>query len=247
MEVHHHPHIKEKKFKEYFLEFIMIFFAVTLGFFAETIRENITENKIANELAESLYKEVYSDSIKCKSEIARHIKIGNACNHFIDYVRDSSLTNLSDEFYEDFGIVFFAIGGFEPNDGILNQLRNSGTLRYFKNSRIEEAIGGLSVAIASVRIRNAQNFDFVQFTLKPFALKHYDFRQNETLNQQKFNKLVKQKILNTDQFNREEAVNLVSMYAMVLEGTCNGAYQRYVEKNHHLLETLRKKYHLKDE
>lgn len=35
MEVHHHPdlHHKRKKLKEYFLEFFMIFLAVTLGFF----------------------------------------------------------------------------------------------------------------------------------------------------------------------------------------------------------------------
>jgi len=25
MEVHHHPHVEKKNFKEYFLEFIMIF------------------------------------------------------------------------------------------------------------------------------------------------------------------------------------------------------------------------------
>jgi hypothetical protein len=30
MEVHHHPHVEKKNFKEYFLEFIMIFLAVTL-------------------------------------------------------------------------------------------------------------------------------------------------------------------------------------------------------------------------
>jgi len=40
MEVHHHPdlHHKPKKWKEYFLEFLMIFLAVTLGFFAESYR-----------------------------------------------------------------------------------------------------------------------------------------------------------------------------------------------------------------
>ena len=34
MEVHHHPdlHHKPKKWKEYFLEFLMIFLAVTMGF-----------------------------------------------------------------------------------------------------------------------------------------------------------------------------------------------------------------------
>ena len=33
MEVHHHPQIEKKGFKEYFLEFLMVFLAATLGFF----------------------------------------------------------------------------------------------------------------------------------------------------------------------------------------------------------------------
>ncbi len=44
MEVHHHPHVEKKGFKEYFLEFLMIFFAVTMGFLAENLREHITEH-----------------------------------------------------------------------------------------------------------------------------------------------------------------------------------------------------------
>ena len=43
MEVHHHPHVEKKKFKEYFLEFLMIFLAVTLGFFAESYRDHIVD------------------------------------------------------------------------------------------------------------------------------------------------------------------------------------------------------------
>jgi hypothetical protein len=47
MEVHHHPdlHHKAKPWKEYFLEFIMIFLAVTMGFFADNIREHIVDAK----------------------------------------------------------------------------------------------------------------------------------------------------------------------------------------------------------
>jgi hypothetical protein len=44
MEVHHHPHEEKKNFKEYFLEFLMIFLAVTMGFFAENLRESITDH-----------------------------------------------------------------------------------------------------------------------------------------------------------------------------------------------------------
>jgi len=34
MEVHHHPNVEKKGRKEYLLEFVMIFLAVTLVFFA---------------------------------------------------------------------------------------------------------------------------------------------------------------------------------------------------------------------
>jgi hypothetical protein len=63
MEVHHHLHIGKKNFKEYFLEFVTVFLAVTDGFLAENIRAHISEKSQAKELAKSLYKEIYSDSI----------------------------------------------------------------------------------------------------------------------------------------------------------------------------------------
>src|SRR3954454_7432720 len=62
MEVHHHPKVEKKNFKEYFLEFLMIFLAVTMGFFAENIREDITENAKAKEYAQSLYSDLKEDT-----------------------------------------------------------------------------------------------------------------------------------------------------------------------------------------
>lgn len=44
MEVHHPHHPTHKKrWSEYIIEFVMLFAAVTLGFFAENIREGIAE------------------------------------------------------------------------------------------------------------------------------------------------------------------------------------------------------------
>ena len=42
MEVHHHSH-HPKKWKEYITEFLMLFLAVSLGFFAENLREQQIE------------------------------------------------------------------------------------------------------------------------------------------------------------------------------------------------------------
>jgi hypothetical protein len=43
MELHHQPNIDKKGFKEYFLEFLMIFLAATMEFFAKQMRERFAE------------------------------------------------------------------------------------------------------------------------------------------------------------------------------------------------------------
>ena len=47
MEVHHHPHVPthSKPWKEYILEFAMLFLAVSMGFIAENVREKYVEKK----------------------------------------------------------------------------------------------------------------------------------------------------------------------------------------------------------
>jgi hypothetical protein len=54
MEVHHHPHVAKKNIKKYFLEFLMTFLAVTLGFFAENLREHFAEKNTTHQYLESL-------------------------------------------------------------------------------------------------------------------------------------------------------------------------------------------------
>ena len=58
MEVHHHPHVEKKNFKEYLLEGLMIFLAVSMGFIAESIRENITKHEREHHLMEMLVEDL---------------------------------------------------------------------------------------------------------------------------------------------------------------------------------------------
>jgi hypothetical protein len=62
MEVHHHPNVEKKGFKEYFLEFLMIFLAVTLGFFAENIREYFTDSQKEKQYILSLCEDLKADT-----------------------------------------------------------------------------------------------------------------------------------------------------------------------------------------
>src|SRR5882762_7711543 len=64
MEVHHHPdlHHKPKPWKEYLLEYLMIFLAVMTGFFAESLREHIGDRSKEKEYLISLVAELKSDT-----------------------------------------------------------------------------------------------------------------------------------------------------------------------------------------
>ena len=58
MEVHHHPKVEIKSFKEYLLEGLMIFVAVTMGFFAENIREHFSDKKNEKQIIIALKKDL---------------------------------------------------------------------------------------------------------------------------------------------------------------------------------------------
>lgn len=64
MEVHHHPHVGKKNLKEYLLEGLMIFIAVSMGFIAEGIRENITKHEKEIHLMEMLLQDLKEDTAR---------------------------------------------------------------------------------------------------------------------------------------------------------------------------------------
>jgi hypothetical protein len=263
MEVHHHPSRKageKKKFKEYFLEFLMLFLAVTMGFIAENIREGISENSKAKELAENLYAEVYADSINMQNKLNLRLQKEEQMTYFREYILDSNLTDLSEKFYPSFAwtAVLTTSIIFEPNDGILSQLRNSGALRYFKNTHLQNSVSNISVVISNVRDRNQQEYQFIEDFIRPFTVKHYDFQwmdeytQNgklsilQALNQTGYHSPAKPFIKNMQEFKRQDAEGLVAYYLVILRATRQIHYQAYIEKSHELLEALRNEFGFKN-
>jgi len=74
MEVHHphHPSHK-KKWSEYFLEFLMLFLAVTLGFFAENIREHQVLVERKNQNLEGIVQDLRKDSFQLAERISEYV------------------------------------------------------------------------------------------------------------------------------------------------------------------------------
>src|SRR5436189_1302985 len=195
MEVHAHAHTADpdpsslrqaqdsghwgrKKWTHYLWEFLMLFLAVFCGFLAEYKLEHVIEHQREKEYASSLYEELLADSVSFFNKLNARLEKEKDCDYLYSYIKDSSLTDLPKTFYPAYTTVFYLINSytFEPKDGILNQLKSSGSLRYFKNPELQKLFGDISVAINNVRYRNEQEYQFFANPIKPFILQHYDFK-----------------------------------------------------------------------
>ena len=261
MEVHKHPHhvTHKKKWAEYLLEFFMLFLAVFLGFIAENIRENNVEREREKEYARSLYDEFYADSIAIATKVSARISKERDCNYLYSYIKDSSLSNLPKDFYPAYTTVFYLFNSyiFEPKDGVLSQLKSSGSLRYFKNPQLQKIFGDVSVAINNVRNRNEQEYQFFANPVKPFLLKHYDFswvndlrKMNENAyymdlitDYRKSDTIIKANILNISSFDRVEVANMAMFYKGMLVSSRTLQMKDYAKANTEILRVLRKHYH----
>lgn len=254
-DVHHSHKPHGNGWTEYLFEFLMVFLAVYFGFLAENIRERKVEKETAEISAKNLYKELIADSIVIQQMIeVRKIK-ESECAYFISYVVDSNLTTLNNRFYRSFSWAFLQTGRmlFEPEDGILSQLKYSGELSYFKSAELQKAIGELSVAIANVRARNEREYLMVEFYTRPFSIKYFDFAWLNALTRngqveftdamiQNLEVPINGKIPNLDDFDRKEAENMASYYLLMLRSTRMAQYAKYTSINQRLLDILRKEY-----
>src|ERR1022692_987721 len=108
MEVHH-PHVEKKNFKEYILEGLMIFLAVTMGFFAESLREHITDNNREQQFAKALYTELFADSVTVSQVRTIDLKKEKYLDYLYAYFKDSTLTLLPRQFYPAYTTGLFMV------------------------------------------------------------------------------------------------------------------------------------------
>ncbi len=143
MEVHHHPnlnHIK-KNLKEYILEGLMIFLAVTLGFFAETIRENISERHREKNYAVGLINNLQSDTAQLNRIISSNDLELRAIDSMMKIPINGTLSTMVQDSIFYYAIKYtFNLSLFQFNDLTLAQLRNAGGYSVFKTSRVVDSI-----------------------------------------------------------------------------------------------------------
>jgi hypothetical protein len=140
MEVHHHPVVEKKRFKEYLLEGLMIFLAVTMGFFAESLRENINNREKEKEYINSLTGNLVQDTI----HLYYTIKENKNKIEYLDSLISLASKNMEDPvnrqlLYRFSGSISF-YSRFSSIDATMMQLKNSGGLQYIRHNHIADSI-----------------------------------------------------------------------------------------------------------
>ncbi len=261
MEVHHHTHAShgKKTWKNYFWEFLMLFLAVFCGFLAEYQLEHKIERDRARELAKSFYQELKNDSVTALIKVENRIKQENALLHVINYFKDSSLSHVSKSFAINFnyGVTFRTPSIFEPKTIILEQLKNSGSLRYFKNDELQGLIGDLTVAIKNIYDRQDLESQVRMQMVNPILIRicDYDFDAHLKQNGKTVFEGIKEfensndtfpfHIDEPESFDKKNAIKVLNFYrANVINSTRVVPIRKYIEINAELLKLLRNEYHL---
>jgi hypothetical protein len=137
MEVHAHSHTARKKWTHYFWEFLMLFLAITLGFLVENQREHYIENLRAKEYSKSLVQDLQNDT----TAILTHKKSAGIYVVIADSLLNLSKTRLDGRVASQFSFYTRFMYWTAPitwNRATFEQIKNSGSLRYFKNYRVLE-------------------------------------------------------------------------------------------------------------
>ena len=262
MEVHHHPHVEKKNFKEYFLEFLMIFLAVTLGFFAENVREKITDNNKEREYMESVVQDLKSDTTEMAYAISGWNKSNSNADSILIYLKkDLSPVNVN-VLYNLLNRNFFHFNLFKYNDKTIQELKSSGDFRLIRNREITNSIMAFDVDMKYILMQEQDIKDFMMAS-KDIESKIFDFSQlnGDTSDLSQLNgntSLIIQireanhtemhngKLLTTDKqtiaeyYNKLYTFHRISKYHTYL-------YEEDKKKATLLLEQIQKYYHLEDE
>ena len=167
MEVHHHPEVEKKNFKEYFLEFLMIFLAVTMGFFAEAFREHVGDRSKEKEYMSSLLEELKYDTAQYHTALNKI----NFLNPFLDscYINVKVASRFNYVLLAKWNTPINETGlGYNPTLPTIEQLKSSGNLRLIENRFVVAKIMEYETFIHGVYGHNYEGID--NATNKVFAL-----------------------------------------------------------------------------
>ena len=250
MEVHHHPHIPThaKPWKEYLLEGLMIFVAVTLGYGAENVREHYVETKKALISAKNLYVDVTYDSIGYAG-IKRNRDRQDSCFEIINaYYNNNKLDKEIPAVYAAHGYMSLRML-HQMNTLALDEVKSSGTLKFLESDELKAAIQRYASLGAGLKLREQREFGYIDRMLDPISTKNFEFNFHRAAGDNfkiDSNKIVvtvpipsNLKIMKKDQLDWDNYIAILGMLQTIRQSTDKDYIQGTQAQCHELINLLR--------
>ena len=246
MEVHAHSHTPRKKWTHYFWEFLMLFLAVFCGFLAEYQLEQMIERHREEQYAGSLANDLKADINHLNTIIDNRTKRQVLLDSLMVLLNTPDNKDMRNSiYYQAIQVSRRNPTLFTPNNGTMQQLKNSGGLRLIRKRNIAD-----SIARYDVSTRNMEKFDEIETTL------YIDYR---TSGAKIFNSLEFEKILDENNnvsrptnnpellaFNKKD-LDDINFKIHRMKFTNRGSKRdalRLLKQANNFLSVLKKEYHL---
>jgi len=170
MEVHHHPDLehKKKRFKEYFLEFLMIFLAVTMGFIAENVREGISDRNKEREYIESMIQDLKTDTAQV-NEKRVDLLVQMFQMDTLETLLRPDVNKRDSDVFECYHIRSSIMNQHQVgfSDRTITQLVSSGNMRLINKKTVSDRI---TEYYSRVKVVDAQRSYYVEYFHKCLAI-----------------------------------------------------------------------------
>jgi hypothetical protein len=181
MEVHHHAHLasgethtSRKKWTHYFWEFFMLFLAVTAGFFVENQREHFVEHQRAKQYASFLHSDLVKDTINLSARMQYMTSGIKAMDTLIFILKSFKPDTVEKKIYE-LSSYSFSNPVFTPNNSTIDQLKNSGSLRYFQSNKLVRNFSDYDNELQNMKIIDDRNLYIVE-EIRKFLTQFLDLK-----------------------------------------------------------------------
>ncbi|MDE3184630.1 MAG: hypothetical protein KGM16_14520 [Bacteroidota bacterium] len=252
MEVHHHPdlHHKKKNFKEYFLEFLMIFLAVTLGFFAESLREHLVNVKKETEYIISVKEDLLTDTSSLSHLIPKAQlqldKLDSLCI-LLNLAANKNTYDIHRLYYLNFRYSFGLIL-FDQNERTISQIKSTGAFNLIENKECKDSITfyynfyDFHIQHEAVDVENWMlDLNKMSQTIFDYSLiKRFGFRGGADIF---LNDSLPLKLISSDSIVLKEYMNKVRSLMMMLDSHLSLETSQF-DNARKLIRLLNKEYHL---
>lgn len=127
------------KGKDYIFQFLMLFLAITAGFFVENKRGQYIENQNEKQYARSLYEDLKTDTAVIQRVLTYKIWSSEKMDSLLNILQSGKIEENNDLIYY-FERVMIINDMFTSQDVTYKQLQSSGNFRFFDNSELYREI-----------------------------------------------------------------------------------------------------------